>query len=114
MRIRSFRKTINRTSIYPLASFIMQKFFTADPELRGRAVSSKNGPNGPTINITFIYLSEKPLIQLSCSSWPLSFCKILTKFLELIQSYKNTSFLHQIGPKIAQNKNFSKKVTTCF
>ena len=75
-----------------------------------------SGPKWPICPQIIIY-SEKPLIQLSCASWPLSFCKIFKKFLELIQSCKNTSFLLQIAPKMAhflQNRIFSEKVTTYF
>ena len=39
---------------------------------------------------------EKQRIKFSCTYWPLSFCKILKKFLGLIQSYEDVPFL---GPK---------------
>ena len=74
-----------------------------------------SGPNGPlaqnynffrkTVNSTFMYLLASFILQ------------NFKKFLELIQSYKNTSFLLQIGPKMAyfpQNRIFSEKVATCF
>ena len=38
----------------------------------------------------------KPLLLLSSTYWPFSMCKILQKFLQRIQSYKDASFL---GPK---------------
>ena len=42
------------------------------------------------------FFLEKQLIKFSCTYWPLSFCKILKKFLGLIQSYEDVPFL---GPK---------------
>ena len=39
------------------------------------------------------FLLEKQLITFSCTYQPLSFCKILKKFLELIQSYEDVPFL---------------------
>ena len=47
----------------------------------------------------------KKLIKFSCTYWPLSFCKILKKFLGLIQSYEDVPFL---GPKwpICPEQNF--------
>ena len=48
---------------------------------------------------------EKQLIKFSCTYWPLSFCKILKKFLGLIQSYEDVPFS---GPKwpICPEQNF--------
>ena len=45
------------------------------------------------------------LIKFSCTYWPLSFCKILKKFLGLIQSYEDVPFS---GPKwpICHEQNF--------
>ena len=42
------------------------------------------------------FFPDKQLIKFSCTYWPLSFCKILKKFLGLIQSYEDVPFL---GPK---------------
>ena len=42
------------------------------------------------------FFLKKQLIKFSCTYWPLSFCKILKKFLGPIQSYKDVPFL---GPK---------------
>ena len=39
---------------------------------------------------------KKQLTKSSCTYWPLSFCKILKKFLGLIQSYEDVPFS---GPK---------------
>ena len=38
------------------------------------------------------FLLKKQLIKFSCTYWSLSFCKILKKFLELTQSYKDVPF----------------------
>ena len=52
------------------------------------------------------FFLEKQLIKFSCTYWPLSFCKILKKFLGPIQSYEDVSFL---GPKwpICHEQNIS-------
>ena len=72
MSIRSFRKTINRTSMNPYASFIVQKNpYSRSRVARMRSFSSQNGPIvlnenfffGKTINITFIYLSATFIMQ---------------------------------------------------
>ena len=42
------------------------------------------------------FFLEKQLIKFSCTYWPLSFCKILKKFLGPIQSYEDVPFS---GPK---------------
>ena len=42
------------------------------------------------------FFLKKQLIKFSCTYWPLSFCKILKKFLGLIQSYEDVPFS---GPK---------------
>ena len=39
-----------------------------------------------------MFFVEKQLIKFSCTYWPLSFCKILKKFLWLIQSYEDVPF----------------------
>ena len=51
------------------------------------------------------FFPDKQLIKFSCTYWPLSFCKILKKFLGLIQSYEDVPFS---GPKwpICHEQNF--------
>ena len=51
------------------------------------------------------FFPDKQLIKFSCTYWPLSFCKILKKFLGLIQSYEDVPFS---GPKwpICPEQNF--------
>ena len=57
----------------------------------------KNGLKAKKIKLPqIIFFLEKQLIKFSCTYWPLSFCKILKKFLGPIQSYKDVPFL---GPK---------------
>ena len=41
---------------------------------------------------------EKQLIKFLCTYWPLSFCKILKKFLGPIQSYEDVPFLDPKWP----------------
>ena len=43
-----------------------------------------------------VFFGCKPLLLLSSTYWPFSLCKILKKFLQGIQSYKDALFL---GPK---------------
>ena len=52
-----------------------------------------------------IFFLKKQLIKFSCNCWPLSFCKILKKFLGLIQRYEDVPFLE---PKclICHEQNF--------
>ena len=54
-----------------------------------------------------IFFLEKQLIKFSCTYGPLSFCKILEKFLGAIQSYEDVPFL---GPKWPPNKFFWGKI----
>ena len=57
----------------------------------------KNGLKAKKIKLPQMnFFLEKQLIKFSCTYWPLSFCKILKKFLGLIQSYEDVPFL---GPK---------------
>ena len=44
------------------------------------------------------FFLKKQLIKFSCTYWPLSFCKILKKFLGLIQSYEDVPFLDPKWP----------------
>ena len=54
-----------------------------------------------------IFFLKKQLIKFSCTYQPISFCKILKKFLELIQSY----FHLPIGPfHCAKFKNFLQRI----
>ena len=57
----------------------------------------KNGLKAKKIKLPQMnFFLEKQLIKFSCTYWPLSFCKIFKKFLELIQSYEDVPFS---GPK---------------
>ena len=55
--------------------------------------------------LQIIFFVEKQLIKFWCTCQPLSFCKILKKFLEPLQSYEGVPFS---GPKqpICPEKNF--------
>ena len=66
----------------------------------------KNGLKAKKIKLPQMnFFLEKQLIKFSCTYWPLSFCKIFKKFLELIQSYEDVPFS---GPKwpICHEQNF--------
>ena len=66
----------------------------------------KNGLKAKKIKLPQMnFFLEKQLIKFSCTYQPLSFCKILKKFLELIQSYEDVPFS---GPKwpICPEQNF--------
>ena len=66
----------------------------------------KNGLKAKKIKLPQMnFFLEKQLIKFSCTYWPLSFCKILKKFLGLIQSYEDVPFS---GPKwpICHEQNF--------
>ena len=66
----------------------------------------KNGLKAKKIKLPQMnFFLEKQLIKFSCTYWPLSFCKILKKFLEPIQSYEDVPFS---GPKwsICPEQNF--------
>ena len=57
----------------------------------------KNGLKAKKIKLLQMnFFLEKQLIKFSCTDWPLSFCKILKKFLGPIQSYEDVLFS---GPK---------------
>ena len=57
----------------------------------------KNGLKAKRITLSqMIFFLKKQLIKFSCTYWPLSFCKILKKFLGPIQSYEDVPFS---GPK---------------
>ena len=59
-------------------------------------------------HLTKIVFFKKPFNEFSCTSWPLSLCKISTKSLKWIQSYNDVPFSYQNGT-FAPNKNFLKK-----
>ena len=66
----------------------------------------KNGLKAKKIKLPQMnFFLEKQLIKFSCTYWPLSFCKILKKFLGPIQSYEDVPFS---GPKwsICSEQNF--------
>ena len=93
--------------MYLLAPFILQNFkkiLRADPELWGCAIF---GPKMAHLSWTKFFW-YKPLLLLSSTYWPFSLCKILKKFFQQIQSYKDVQFL---GPKwlISPNENFFRK-----
>ena len=53
----------------------------------------KNGLKAKKIKLPQMnFFLEKQLIKFSCTYWPLSFCKILKKFLGPIQSYEDVAF----------------------
>ena len=57
----------------------------------------KNGLKAKKIKLPQMnFFLEKQLIKFSCTYWPLSFCKILKKFLGPIQNYEDVPFS---GPK---------------
>ena len=57
----------------------------------------KNGLQAKKIKLPQMnFFLEKQLIKFSCTYWPLSFCKMLQKFLGPIQSYEDVPFLVQI------------------
>ena len=66
----------------------------------------KNGLKPKKIKLPQMnFFIKKKLIKFSCTYQPFSFCKILKKFLELIQSYEDVPFS---GPKwpICPEQNF--------
>ena len=68
--------------------------------------TEKNGLKAKKIKLPQMnFFLKKQLIKFSCTYWPLSFCKILKKFLGLIQSYEDVPFS---GPKwpICHEQNF--------
>ena len=92
------------TFIYLLAFFIVQNFkkiLTANRVMTMRHFWAKNGSFAPKKS----FFWKKLLISFSSTYWPLSFCKILKKFLEPIQSYEDVPFS---GPKwpICHEQNF--------
>ena len=68
----------------------------------------KNGLKVKKIKLTQMNIFLKKLIKFSCTYWPLSFCKILKKFLGPIQSYETYHFWLQNGPFVMNNFFFSK------
>ena len=66
----------------------------------------KNGLKPKKIKLPQMnFFIKKKLIKFSCTYQPLSFCKILKKFLESIQSYEGMPFLSPKWPTCPE-KNF--------
>ena len=66
----------------------------------------KNGLKAKKIKLPQMnFVLEKQLIKFSCTYQPLSFCKILKKFLAPIQSYGNVPFSDPKWP-ICHEQNF--------
>ena len=66
----------------------------------------KNGLKAKKIKLPQMnFFLKKQLIKFSCTYWLLSFCKILKKFLEQIQSYEMCHLRAQNGPFV-KNKFF--------
>ena len=66
----------------------------------------RNGLKAKKIKLSSMnFFLEKQLIKLSCTSWPISFCKIFKIFLGPIQSCEDVPFQAQNGPFV-MNKNF--------
>ena len=90
------------TFIYLLAFFIVQNFkkiLTANRVMTMRHFWAKNGSFAPKKS----FFWKKLLISFSSTYWPLSFCKILKKFLEPIQSYEMCHFRAQNDPFLLNN-----------
>ena len=88
--------TIIITFIYILAFFIVQDFkkiLTGNPELRGCLIFGSTMVHLPQANYK---KKRKLLTAVSSTYWLLSFCKLLKKNLEPIQSYEKVPFS---GPK---------------
>ena len=98
-------KTINITFIYLLALFIVQSFKKILREDPGEDVPLLDPKWSTCPKQDFFW--KKILILLLSTYWPLSWCKILKKFLQLIQSYEDAPFV--LDPKwpIFPDKNFS-------
>ena len=58
------------------------------------------------------FFLEKQLIKFSCTYWPLSFCKIFKKFLELIQSYEDLPFSGLKWPNCLQQNFLVQTIIT--
>ena len=98
-------KTINITFIYLSALFIVQSFKKILREDPGEDVPLLDPKWSTCPKQDFFW--KKILILLLSTYWPLSWCKILKKFLQLIQSYEDAPFV--LDPKwpIFPDKNFS-------
>ena len=100
--------------MYLLAPFILQNFKKILELIQSyEDVHHFRDQNGSfAMNKSFWY---KPLLLLSSTYWPISLCKILKKFFQLIQSHENVQFL---DPKwlISSNENFFRKLVNeqCF
>ena len=105
---KSSVKIVNITSIYILTPFsvqIFKKFLRGDPELWEWTIFGSKLVHlpqtrtflGKIINTIFIYLLN------------LSLCKILKKFLQWIQSYKDVPFLDPKWVYLSKRIFFSEK-----
>ena len=66
----------------------------------------KNGLKTKKIKLPQMnFFLEKQLIKFSCTYWPLSFCKVLKKFLGPIQSYEDVPFSSPIW-SLCHEQNF--------
>ena len=66
----------------------------------------RNGLKAKKIKLSSMnFFLEKQLIKLSCTYWPISFCKIFKIFLGPIQSCEDVPSQAQNGPFV-MNKNF--------
>ena len=95
-------KTINITFIYLLALFIVQSF--------KKILREDPGEDVPLLDPKWSICPKQDFFWkkiISSTHWPLSWCKILKKFLQLIQSYEDAPFV--LDPKwpIFPDKNFS-------
>ena len=67
----------------------------------------KNGLKAKKIKLPQMnFFLEKQLIKFSCTYWPLSFCKILKKFLKPIQIYEDVPFSGPKYPNLSWTKYF--------
>ena len=80
-----------------------KKILRVNPELCSQTIFGTK-----MTHLTKIVFFKKPFNEFSCTSWPLSLCKISTKSLKWIQSYDDVPFSYQNGT-FAPNKTFFKK-----
>ena len=90
-------QTIIITFIYPLAYL-----YSKPRVIRMHHFWTQNGSFAS--NKFFFWKSL--LILFSSSFWPFSFCKILKKFIEPIQSYEDVPFSHPKYPNLSWAKFF--------
>ena len=98
-------QTIIITFIYLLALFIVQNFkkiLATNPELRIHHF----GPQIVHLPRTNFFFGKKLLMSFSSTYWPLSFCKILKKFLKPIQIYAGVPLSGAKYPNLSWTKFF--------